>query len=240
MNNRVKETYNQLADDYEHNVDTNSPFNTQYERPAMMNLLPSDLRNNKVLDAGCAAGWYTKQLIHLGAVVTATDISPKMVEATKRRVGEAASVFCIDLGEKLPFEDETFDWIISSLVLHYIKDWSSTFKEFQRILNPGGKLLFSVHHPFMDFKLSENGDYFSNEFIIDQWEREGKMIEVPFYRRPLQMILNDTLVHFFIEQIIEPQPTEEFKMNEPEKYERLMKNPHFMIVKAIKKGNTRD
>ncbi|MEI4770177.1 class I SAM-dependent methyltransferase [Psychrobacillus sp. FJAT-51614] len=240
MNKRVEETYNQLVNDYEHNVDIKSLFNTEYERPAMMNLLPSDLSNNKVLDAGCAAGWYTIQLVHLGADVTGTDLSPKMVDATRRRVGENAKVLCLDLGEKLPFENETFDWIISSLVLHYIKDWNSTFKEFRRILKPGGKLLFSVHHPFMDFKLSENGDYFSNEFIIDQWEREGKMIEVPFYRRPLQMILNDTLAHFSIEQLIEPQPTENFKMREPEKYERLMKNPHFMIVKGKKIENTWD
>ena len=122
MNNRVIETYNQLANDYEHNVDKGSLFNTEYERPAMMKLLPTDLKNKQILDAGCAAGWYTEQLVNFGAEVTATDISPKMVEATKRRVGENAKVLCLDLGEKLPFEDETFDVIISSLVLHYINE----------------------------------------------------------------------------------------------------------------------
>lgn len=48
------------------------------------------------------------------ADVTATDISPRMVEATKRRVGENAKILCMDLEEQLPFEDETFDVIISS------------------------------------------------------------------------------------------------------------------------------
>lgn len=234
MNNRVKESYNQLANDYEHNVDTKSLFNTEYERPSMMKLLSTDLRNKKVLDAGCAAGWYTEQLIKLGADVTATDISPRMVEATKRRIGENAKVLCLDLEEKLPFEDESFDVIVSSLVLHYIKDWSKPFSEFRRILKPNGKLLFSVHHPFMDIKLSVNGDYFSTEFIIDQWEREGKLIEVPFYRRPLQEIINGTLAYFSLEKLIEPQPTKVFKKEDPEKYERLMKNAHFMIVKAVK------
>lgn len=234
MNNRVRETYNQLANDYEHNVDTKSLFNTEYERPAMMQLLSSDLRNKRVLDAGCAAGWYTEQLVNLGAEVTAMDISPKMVEATKRRIGESAKVLCLDLEEKLPFEDEAFDVIVSSLVLHYIEDWNKPFNEFHRVLKPNGILLLSVHHPFMDFKLSVNGDYFSNELIIDQWKREGKFIEVPFYRRSLQEILNDTLAYFSIEKIIEPQPTKAFEKIEPEKYEQLMKNPHFFIVKAVK------
>ncbi|WP_391209509.1 class I SAM-dependent methyltransferase [Psychrobacillus sp. L4] len=234
MNNKVKETYNQLANDYEHNVDKKSLFNTEYERPAMIKLLPSDIRNKKVLDAGCAAGWYTSQLVNLGADVTATDISPNMVAATKRRIGDKAEVLCLDLEKKLPFEDESFDLIVSSLVLHYIKDWSKPFSEFRRILKPNGTLLFSVHHPFMDIKMSVNGDYFSNELIIDQWKREGKLIDVPFYRRPLHMIVNETLEYFSIEKLIEAQPTKEFKMKEPEKYERLMKNPHFMIVKAVK------
>ncbi|MFJ7973536.1 class I SAM-dependent methyltransferase [Psychrobacillus sp. NPDC096389] len=232
MNYKVIEAYDQLANDYEHNVDTKSLFNTEYERPAMMKLLPKVLKDKRVLDAGCAAGWYTSQLVSLGASVTATDISPEMVKATKRRLGEKAEVLCCDLEKDLPFEDESFDFILSSLVLHYIKDWSKPFSEFRRILKPNGTLLYSVHHPFMDLKLSDNGDYFSTEYIVDQWKRQGKLIDVPFYRRPLQEILNETLGYFSLEKIIEPQPTKEFQLKEPDKYEKLMKNPHFFIVKA--------
>lgn len=234
MNNKVKEAYNQLANDYEHNVDTKSLYNTEYDRPAMMKLIPSNLLNKHVLDAGCAAGWYTEQLVDLGANVTATDISPKMVEATRRRVGENADVLCLNLEGKLPFEDESFDVIVSSLVLHYIEDWSKPFSEFRRILKPNGTLLFSIHHPFMDIKLSKSGDYFSTEYIVDQWKREGKLIDVPFYRRPLQEIVNETLEYFSLDKVVEPQPTKEFQMKEPEKYEKLMKDPHFFIVKARK------
>ncbi|WP_456278895.1 class I SAM-dependent methyltransferase [Bacillus sp. AK128] len=239
MNNRVKDAYNQLARDYEHNVDTKNVYNIDYERPAMMKLIPAEIKDLKVFDAGCAAGWYTLQLIKLGAKVIASDISPEMVAATKRRIGEDAEVFCLDIEHRLPFEDESFDLIVSSLVLHYVKDWSKTFNEFQRILKPGGKLLFSVHHPFMDIKLSENDDYFSTELIIDKWKRQGELIEVPFYRRPLNIILNETLKYFSIEKVVEPQPTKEFKIKEPEKYERLMKNPHFIIVKAMKSNKGR-
>lgn len=234
MNDKVIEAYDQLANDYEHNVDTKSLFNTEYERPAMFKLLPGDLKDKRVLDAGCAAGWYTSQLVSLGASVIATDISPEMVKATKRRLGEKAEVLCCDLEKDLPFEDESFDFIVSSLVLHYIKDWSKPFSEFRRILKPNGTLLFSVHHPFMDLKLSDNGDYFSTEYIVDQWKRQGKLIDVPFYRRPLQEILNETLGYFSLERIVEPQPMKEFQLKEPDKYKKLMKNPHFFIVKAEK------
>lgn len=234
MNNRVKEAFTQLASDYEHNVDTKNVYNIDYERPAMMKLLPTNLNDWKVLDAGCAAGWYTQQLVNRGAKVTASDISPEMVAATKRRVGGTAEVLCLNLEEKLPFDNQSFDLIVSSLVLHYVKDWSKTFSEFRRILKPNGRLLFSIHHPFMDIKLSTTEEYFSTELIVDKWKRQNEWVEVPFYRRPLQVIVNETLDHFSIEKIIEPQPTKEFQEKEPEKYERLMKNPQFMIVKALK------
>lgn len=231
----VKAAYDQLASDYEHNVDTKNPWNSHYERPAMVKLFPSDLTTIKVLDAGCAAGWYTEKLLELGAEVTATDISEEMVAATQRRVGNKVEVLNINLEKELPFQNESFEFIISSLVIHYIKDWDRTFSEYQRILKPGGIFLFSIHHPLMDIKFSKNNEYFSKELIVDQWERQGKIIDVPFYRRPLNEIINKTLEFFAIERIVEPQPTIEFKTLNPEGYQRLMSQPNFLIIKAMKK-----
>lgn len=235
MKDIIRKAYKELTDDYEHNVDTQSAYNIFYERPAMTNLFPNDLNNKKVLDAGCAAGWYTEQFIKLGADVVAVDMSPEMVEATIRRVGDKAEVLCSDLDGKLPFADESFDLIISSLVLHYVQDWKQTFAEFQRILKPKGSFIYSIHHPMMDINLSKEKEYFTTELIIDTWKRQGKLIKVPFYRRPLQTILNETLSNFSIEKILEPQPTEECKEKAPESYERLTKNPHFLIIKAEKR-----
>ncbi|MCT2536471.1 class I SAM-dependent methyltransferase [Aquibacillus koreensis] len=233
MKDRVKETFNQLASIYENTVDTKSLFNSEYERPSMIEQIPEDLRDMKVLDAGCAAGWYSLQLVSRGANVVATDISPEMVLATRRRLGDKADVFCLDLEAKLPFEDNTFDYIISSLTLHYIKDWNFTFDEFQRILKPQGILMFSVHHPFSDIKLLQDPNYFNTELIIDKWNKEGKSFDVPFYRRPLHSILNETLKYFLIEEVIEPQPTMQFKLQAPEKYESLLKCPQFLVIKAF-------
>lgn len=234
MKDKIKETFNSLANAYEHSVDAENLYNSEYERPAMLAQLPKDLREQRILDAGCAAGWYTKQLMDRGAQVTAVDMSTEMVEATKRCVGDKADVICLDLASELPFEDGGFDCIVSSLTLHYIEDWDLTFKEFQRILKPGGTLLFSVHHPFTDIKLSREMNYFSTELIVDKWKKEGKVYKVPFFRRPLGDILAKTLQYFSLEDVIEPKPTEKFKELDTERYERLKKAPNFLIVKSKK------
>ncbi|GAA3409464.1 class I SAM-dependent methyltransferase [Paenibacillus hodogayensis] len=238
---KIIEAYDKLAKDYEKNVDTMSGHNAYYERPAMMKNMPMDMNQLVVLDAGCAAGWYTEQFIKLGAQVTAVDLSPEMVEACKRRVGDKAQVFTCDLAEPLPFENETFDLIVSSLTLHYIDDWAPTFREFHRVMKPGGSLIFSVHHPFMDFKHFDRPDYFSHELLKEIWnKKDSGPVEVTFYRRPLQEIINVTAEQFIIECIIEPQPSIDFKDNPNASdwykrwFDRLTTNPHFLIVKARK------
>src|SRR5699024_7328634 len=152
----VRKCYDQLASDYEHHVDTGNIYNTDYERPRMMEQLPGDMTGMKVLDAGCAAGWYTEKCVERGANVVAIDISPEMVAATKRRIEYKAEVHCLDMEDGLPFDSATFDFVISSLALHYVKDWHIVFCDFHRILKPYGKILFSVHHPTMDVKFSAN------------------------------------------------------------------------------------
>lgn len=239
MKEKVLEAYRRLAIDYEKNVDTQSGHNAYYERPAMMKLMPGNMKKLAVLDAGCAAGWYTEQMVNQGADVTAIDLSPEMVEACKRRVGDKAKVLTCDLAGALPFHDEVFDLIVSSLTLHYIDDWSPTFREFHRVLKPGGSLLFSVHHPFMDFSQFDRPDYFARELLIDVWNKKDiGPVEVTFFRRSLQEIVNVTSEQFAIEQLVEPQPSQDYR-DRPEAaswyakwFDHLSTHPHFLIVKA--------
>lgn len=233
MKNKVIETFNSLSSAYEHAVDRENLYNSEYERPAMLEKVAKNLSGMKVLDAGCAAGWYTLQLSDRGAKVVAIDISPEMVSSTRRRVGNKAEVFRMDLEADLPFEDDSFDFIVSSLTLHYIEDWTQTFSEFKRILKPAGFLLFSIHHPFTDARLMKEADYFSTELVIERWKKNDKFYDVPSYRRPLNEIFTHTLNHFSIEEVIEPKPTLQFKERDPQRYERLMAHPKFLIIKAV-------
>jgi ubiquinone/menaquinone biosynthesis C-methylase UbiE len=232
IQDKVIHAFDQLATNYEHQVDEGSLYNCEYERPAMISCLPTDLKNMNVLDAGCAAGWYSKKLVDLGTKVTAIDVSPEMIEATKRRVGDACTAICTDLSAKLPFEDDTFDFIVSSLTLHYIQDWDRTFQEFSRVLKKDGTILFSVHHPMMDSQFSLSDIYFDCELVKDTWNKSGKLIDVYFYRRPMQDIINHTTKHFTFCRMIEPTPTEYFKEKNEQAYRKLIKTPAFLLIEA--------
>lgn len=69
---------------------------------------------------------------------------------------------------------------MSSLVLHYVRDWESLFVEFYRILESPGFLVFSVGHPCTDFSIAGGKDYFSAELLIDTWRGFGITVKMPF------------------------------------------------------------
>ena len=98
---KTSEIFDRLAKIYEVNIDIDSPYNTDYERPAMIGNIPENLEEKSVLDAGCAAGWYSEYLVNEGALVTGIDISHEMIEAAKRRIGDKVDFLCHDLQEKL-------------------------------------------------------------------------------------------------------------------------------------------
>lgn len=235
MKHSTRDVFNKLANTFQYDIDEDSPYNVYYERPAMMTALPPQLKRKKVLDAGCSAGWYASQLLHQGAEVTGIDISPDMVKAAKHRLGEEATFLCHDLQHALPFKNDSFDVIVSSLTLHYLKNWTYTFQEFNRILKAGGTLLFSVHHPFMDFTRYNTEDYFKTQSLSDTWNKPKITIDVSFYRRPMQSIINETTEFFNLDKLIEPQPPEKMKEVNEKSYHYLMTNPHFLIVKATSK-----
>lgn len=229
------DAYNNMAEYYFKYVDT-KPYNAYYERPATLSLLPK-VEDKCILDAGCAAGWYTNWLIENGAEVTSIDFSPKMIEMTKRRVGDKAKIHRADLNETLDFiDDEEFDIVLSSLTLHYLKEWDKVMDEFYRILKESGIMIFSVHHPFMDFTVFNRKNYFSTELLADEWQTHKGKEEVQFYRRPLNKIISPVLkAGFVIEELLEPMPTEKFKLALPKAYDKLTKKPQFLFIKARKK-----
>ena len=236
------DAYEKMAEYYFKDVDK-KPFNAYYERPGTLSLLP-DVKGRRVLDAGCAAGWYTRWLLdHEAEHVTALDFSPKMIAYAAQRVKmyDNVTFHQADLNAPLSYlETASFDLILSSLTLHYLKEWEPIFREFYRLLKTRGVLVFSVHHPFMDFTLFRREDYFAVERIKDSWTTTLGEVEVEFYRRPLKGVVSPLLENgFTIERLDEPMPTEEFRKSNPEVFARVSKRPQFLFLRAVKMSGER-
>jgi len=133
--------YDTIADDFDsimNMYDTNRRIEVIFD-----DFLGSeDLKNKSLLDGGCGTGLFTKKAIERGAEVISLDIAPKLVELTIRKNPSAKGIEGSLL--ELPFEENTFDYVISSDVIEHTPDPLAAVKELIRVLKPGGKICITV------------------------------------------------------------------------------------------------
>lgn len=153
-------------------------FNAWYERPAMLRLL-GDVTGHRVLDAGCGSGPMTLALIERGADVSAFDVSGPMIEIARRRLPQA-DLRVHDLSDPLPWDDDAFDSVVASLVLHYLSDWSKPLAELRRVLASGGRLLVSVNHPGAFPIVHPDLDYFGVTQYSEEYDFDGTSVSLTF------------------------------------------------------------
>lgn len=152
----------------------------------ILSLLPP-LKNIRVLDAGCGIGTYAKYFVENGATVIGIDASQVAIDKANKMTLEQATFMVGDLEKPLDyFDNESFDFIFSYLVIHYIEDWDKLFQDFSRILKVGGSILLSVSHPNRNIA----SNYFLVEKVTEVFYTETANINIEYYRRPFQMMLN--------------------------------------------------
>jgi ubiquinone/menaquinone biosynthesis C-methylase UbiE len=81
------------------------------------------------------------------ATLTLTEPSRPMIARLQRRINEHApdAKLLRAPAEDLPFEDDSFDVAVSTLVLCSVDDQPRALRELRRVLRPGGRLLFVEH-----------------------------------------------------------------------------------------------
>lgn len=228
------EAYDILADAYAAQSGT-KPHNAYYERPATTSLIEG-VDSKNVLDAGCGTGFYSKWLLDRGARVVAVDASEKMLSHARKLTDNRAIYYHANMDEALSFLDAgSFDGILSALAVGYVRDQNALFSEFRRLLRDGGWFIFSTEHPFFSYRYFKLENYFETQEVSCYWTGFGKEVCMPGYYHSLGTICEALSKNgFVIETMIEPKPTEEFLEADPVRYERLMKFPHFMCIKARK------
>jgi SAM-dependent methyltransferase len=222
----AEDAYDAIADEYADDVPTNA-YNAHLEFPGTTGLVP-DVDGQRLLDAGCGTGIYTEWLLDRGADVVGVDVNEAMLDNARETVGDRAEFHRGTLGEPLEFADEDgFDGVVSALAIDYVEDWASLFDEFARVTRPGGFVVFSVVHPLDT--LDEAPNYFETEQYVKEWS-----VDVPCYRRPLGAMFDPVIeAGFRIDEVCEPEPTEEFAEKRPERYETESRNPVFLCVRAV-------
>lgn len=123
--------------------------NRLVERMDYMSMKPA-----RILDAGTGTGFISQLLAgqYPKAKITALDIAFNMLKqakikrSIKQRWNKQFNYINAEV-ENIPLADASVDLVISGLTIQWCQDLPKVFKEFKRILAPGGLLLFSSFGP---------------------------------------------------------------------------------------------
>lgn len=95
-----------------------------------------------VLEIGSGNGKVAKELLRQfpEITLTATDIDPLMIQEAVRHLPDSVPVLRADVTH-LPFPDNSFDCVVSFIMLHHVIEWEKAVREIHRVLRPGGRFI---------------------------------------------------------------------------------------------------
>ena len=95
----------------------------------------------RVLDLGCGGGHVSFNVAPHVREVVAYDLSREMLEVVARSATERGLPNIVTrqgVAEKVPFEDESFDMVLSRFSAHHWRDFNAGLSEAARVLKSGG------------------------------------------------------------------------------------------------------
>ena len=226
---------------------------TFLEKPAMYSKL-RPLTNKTVLCLGCGSGEECVHLLSLGAKkVIGIDRAAALI-ALARQSCPQADFHVMDM-RRMKFPKSSFDFVYSSLAMHYLRDWRPTLKSIHAALKPRGAFLFSTHHPacwsaeilpkkhgsrrLLGYSSVNGrprqiwGDYQRTRKVTDVWF--GNM-KVSFYHKPLASIFHEIQESgFAVTDFVEPQPLPALKKISAEHYALFSRIPLFVVMELKKR-----
>ena len=146
------------------------------------------LNDQTIVDIGSASGVSAAILASWGARVYGIDISPELVEQSKKiwHEYEERIDFCVGDAEKLDFEDNSLGCCFFGGVLHHFPDCTQVYNEAYRVLSPGGKFV-AIEPNRLDFlELIEwkvagwRGKLSPNEYPLDPYQMKSAMEAMGF------------------------------------------------------------
>ncbi|HEX6389314.1 MAG TPA: class I SAM-dependent methyltransferase [Solirubrobacteraceae bacterium] len=120
---------------------------TTRERAFRRAVVAAAATDGAILDVGAGTGTLAIALAnaHPAATITGLDGDPQILERARRKAAGTPVTFVEGRAEALPFADDSFDAVTSTLMLHHLTRATkhAALTDVRRVLKPGGKLVIA-------------------------------------------------------------------------------------------------
>ena len=209
MHNETKEIWNQLALWWDEAGEEGDLYHRTFLFPTITKWI-SAKPGMRILDVGCGNGALARLFAKSGANVLAVDFSEVFIEKAKERSrGLSIEYALIDATDTAQLEklidEQGFDCITCSMVLHDMPTISPLANVLPRLLKPVGKFICSVPHPCFNSGLVEIDELkqymdkqklvMSNRYIkseaFELFSKPGQPVKQISFHRPLSQLFNE-------------------------------------------------
>ncbi len=135
-----------IANDFQDQYEVNWNILTKYIDPAL-----------RILDVGCGPGDLSVRVAQQCHEVWGVDVTPEMIRiAEKKAASDPANIYFQQADAcELPFDNYSFDTVMSVNALQTMSQPAAALMEMSRVLKPGGELLL-ITYCYGDSSLSDN------------------------------------------------------------------------------------
>jgi ubiquinone/menaquinone biosynthesis C-methylase UbiE len=134
-------------DEWAEHYDDEDP-STMLDQPFLMSVI-QPFEGCRILDLGCGTGRYLR-LVGQGSYAVGVDLSRGMLTRARRQTSAAIAARWVQASvECLPFRAQSFDRVVSGLVLDHVRELRLFFDGIARTLKPGGRAVVTAVHPDM-------------------------------------------------------------------------------------------
>ncbi len=209
-----------------------------------LQLLFPPLREKSVLDLGCGYGWHCKYAAGQGAhSVLGLDQSSRMIEEARERNAAFNITYRVCGIDEYEYPENSFDLVVSNLVLHYVADLDPVFKKVFQTLKKDGIFLFNIEHPVFTAGINEDWIYHKDgtpkAWPVDNYFYPGERQTVFLghhvskqHHTMTQILMGVLNAGFTLEHIKEAQPPAEM-MHIPGMKDE-MRRPMMLLIRAKK------
>jgi len=172
--------------------------------------LLGDVSGQNAIELGCGGGQFGIALAQQGATVTGVDISEEQLNYA-RTLAEEHDVDIEFLHQSVTdlsgIQDDAFDLAFSAFAFQWVDDLGACFREAARVLRNGGRLVFSVDHPYYKIVDTDSHEVTRSYFTYEPRRvySESLDAEMVIYSRGIgETVQLLTEAGFTIEAIREP------------------------------------
>ncbi len=197
MNNeifdQIAENYREIHEESLNGVGADSAYFSEYKIKELTKWF-SRQTPIKILDMGCGDGLSSIffQKYFPNSNYTGIDISQESIKTANKSNNNFAS-FCLFNGKDIPFEDNIFDLVFISCVLHHIEpsEHVALFKEINRVLTPQGKLVIFEHNPFNPItqRIVNNCIFDEDAILVRPFRLKSQLTKLNFSKISLNFTL---------------------------------------------------